>query len=83
MYHIDDRGKTGQTKTEKKTAVFLAKHTETDRQQNFWNRNNTKTKLTAAAEALDDITLLYLFCHVLLPWLAVLKLQLEEVHQFL
>jgi len=29
------------TQTEPKTAVFLAKPTETDRRQNFWNRNNT------------------------------------------
>jgi len=28
------------TKTEPKTAVFLAKPTETDRRQNIWNRNN-------------------------------------------
>ena len=29
------------TETELKTAVFLAKPTETDRRQNVWNRNNT------------------------------------------
>ena len=29
------------TETEPKTEVFLAKPTETDRWQNFWNRNNT------------------------------------------
>ena len=29
------------TETEPKIAVFLAKPTKTDRQQNFWNRNNT------------------------------------------
>jgi len=32
------------TETEPKTAVFLAKPTETDRRQNFWNRNNTSLK---------------------------------------
>ena len=30
------------TETEPKTEVFLAKPTETDWRQNFWNRNNTK-----------------------------------------
>jgi len=29
------------TKTEPKTQVFSAKPTETDRQETFWNRNNT------------------------------------------
>jgi len=29
------------TETEPKTEVFLAKPTDTDRHQNFWNRNNT------------------------------------------
>ena len=29
-------------KTEPKTEVFSAKPTETDRQETFWNRNNTR-----------------------------------------
>ena len=30
------------TWTEPKTEVFSAKRTETDRQETFWNRNNTR-----------------------------------------
>ena len=32
-------------KTEPKTEVFSAKPTETDRQETFWNRNNTSHSL--------------------------------------
>ena len=35
------------TETEPKTEVFLAKPTETDQRQNFWNRNNTRNSTSS------------------------------------
>ena len=50
------------TESEPKTAVFLAKPTETDRRQNFWNRNNTTNILHQSPVTINAVWYLSRHC---------------------
>ena len=52
------------TETKPKTEVFLAKPTETDRRQNFWNRNNTST-ICLLKKNLEHLLLFHILIHSL------------------